>query len=371
MTQLPPDGHVPGVRRIVVLRANGIGDFVVAVPALAALRCAYPGAEITVLGDGWLPAFLHERPGPWDRVLVAPRVPGLRHRTKDEPEGDDVELFVAAERGRSPDLAVQLHGGGGTSNEFLLRLGARLTVGARADGAAELDRSVRYASHRNEVLRWLEVVELAGAPAPGVAGPEPRIGVTPADLAESEPLRPDGRYAVLGVGAADPRRRWPPEAFAAVADHLAGCGLTPVLVGSEDDRGTAVMVADHSTAGCVDLTGKLTLGGCLGLLHRTTVFVGNDSGPRHLAMAAGVPTVGVFWVDNALTFGPLAGPHRAAVSHRVHCPRCGRPQLVERCSHDPSFVEDVEVEEVEGLLDELLEGHRQERRVALPTVAPG
>ncbi len=68
---------VDGVRRIAVLRSNGIGDFVVAVPALQALRAAYPEAEITYLGARWHPELLRGRPGPWDRVLVVPPCPEI------------------------------------------------------------------------------------------------------------------------------------------------------------------------------------------------------------------------------------------------------------------------------------------------------
>src|SRR3954464_13483167 len=63
---------VDDVRSIVVLRANGIGDFVVVIPALEALRAAYPDAHITYLGLPWHAELLEGRPGPWDAVDVVP-----------------------------------------------------------------------------------------------------------------------------------------------------------------------------------------------------------------------------------------------------------------------------------------------------------
>src|SRR3954453_8880844 len=68
---------VDDVRSIVVLRANGIGDFVVAIPALDALRAAYPDARITYLGLPWRVDLLETRPGPWDAVDVVPPYPNL------------------------------------------------------------------------------------------------------------------------------------------------------------------------------------------------------------------------------------------------------------------------------------------------------
>lgn len=63
---------VPGVRRIAVLRANVLGDFIFALPALEALRAAYPQAEIVLLAKKWHATFLQGRPGPVDRVVAVP-----------------------------------------------------------------------------------------------------------------------------------------------------------------------------------------------------------------------------------------------------------------------------------------------------------
>jgi hypothetical protein len=65
--------------------------------------------------------------------------------------------------------------------------------------------------------------------------------------------------------------------------------------------------------------------------------------------------VGVFWVGNLITFGPLVGGnHRAATSFTVNCLICGAPQVTQRCAHDVSFVEDVTVDEVAAAVDSLL-----------------
>jgi len=71
------DQRSPSVRKIAVVRANGIGDYVFSIPALAALRRTYPDAEIVLLGKPWHAAFLAGRPGPIDRVAVVPDYPGV------------------------------------------------------------------------------------------------------------------------------------------------------------------------------------------------------------------------------------------------------------------------------------------------------
>ena len=72
------DSRLPTVTRIAVLRANRLGDLVLALPALTALRSAFPRAEITLLGAGWHPQLLDGRPGPWDRVEAVLLAAGAR-----------------------------------------------------------------------------------------------------------------------------------------------------------------------------------------------------------------------------------------------------------------------------------------------------
>jgi hypothetical protein len=97
------------------------------------------------------------------------------------------------------------------------------------------------------------------------------------------------------------------------------------------------------------LAGTMTLGEGLALLASADVVVANDSGPRHLAQAVGASTVGIFWFGNVVNAAPLArGRHRVHLSFTVRCPVC-RVDVTqvgwraERCEHDVSFVDDVDV----------------------------
>lgn len=352
---------IDDVCRVLALRANGIGDFLVVIPALTAVRHAYPEAEITVVGDAWLPALVAGRPGPWDRCLVAPKYPGLRGLPADAAPAADTEQFIAARCRERFDLALQLHGGGGTSNTFVSSLGARVTAGARADGAPPLDRTVPYLPHRHEVLRWLDVVALVGATHLGAVDElTPRIAVTERDRDEARRVLPgDDPYVALHVGARDARRRWPAERFVELSRRIMAAGLHVVLVGGPDDRAASARAAARlgGRDRVRNVTGRLSLSGTIGVLADAAAFVGNDSGPRHLAAAVGTPTVGVFWLTNVFAFGPLVGvADRALVSQQVHCPVCGEEQVETRCQHDVSFVDAVAVDEVEAALSEVLGG---------------
>ena len=102
---------VDGARKIAVLRANGIGDFLFALPALEALRAAYPQAEIVLLARDWHAAFLTGRPGPVDRVEVVPPCRGVSADDETPVDQGALATFFESMRCEKLDLALQLHGG--------------------------------------------------------------------------------------------------------------------------------------------------------------------------------------------------------------------------------------------------------------------
>jgi ADP-heptose:LPS heptosyltransferase len=354
---------VPGVARIVVLRANGLGDHVVAQPALAALRAAYPDATITLVTSPPVAALLHGRPTPVDEVLAAPRVAGVRGEPGPEGPPDDppevVEGFCAAMRARRFDLGVQLHGGGGNANPLLLRFGARVTAGSRASGAAPLDRTVPWTDFQHDVLRYLEVVSLVGAAPVHL---RPRLTVTAADRAAAADALQEaatGPLVAVHPGATDPRRRWPPRRLGELGAELDARGARVVLLGG---RGDAALV-DEVRAGlgaaadrAADLSGGLSMSGLVGVLERVDLFVGNDSGPRHLAEAVGTATVGVFTRANLVDVAPLfRARHRVLVSWASRCAVCGVDFFAAPCGHDASVLGDVAVDDVRASALELLD----------------
>jgi ADP-heptose:LPS heptosyltransferase len=338
---------VEGVHKLAVLRANAIGDYLVSLPAIEALRAAYPAAELVLLGADWHAGFLAGRPGPVDRCLPVPPTVGVRDDRPPAPAAE-VESFFARMRAERFDLAVQLQGGGRHSNPFVCRLGARVTAGSRAPDAPPLYRTVPYTRHQHEIHRFLEVAALVGA-APVTL--EPRLQVTAADRAEAAAaLAEDDRpLVVLHPGANDPRRRWPVERLATVGSELARKGPRLAVVGTTTEQPLADRLLATLDGDAVDLTGRLGLGGLAGLLEQATLLVGNDSGPRHLAAAVGTATVAVHWYVSLGSYGPLyRARHRAPTSWRLHCPVCGTNGLPEDCrpSHQASFVADVTTDEV-------------------------
>jgi ADP-heptose:LPS heptosyltransferase len=364
-----------GVRRIAVLRCNALGDYLMTTPALAALRRTFPQAELTLLAGAWHADFLSGRPGPVDRVLVVPRVAGLAGQPAGAPPAAALPQFLAEARAYGYDLVVQLHGGGAASNPLVRALGTRWSIGLQAEDAAPLDATVPYRYYQSEVFRFLEVVALVGAEGPPGY---PELAVSEQERDAAAALLPGaGPWVALHAGAGDPRRRWAPKRFAAVADRLAAAGARPVLVGSAADESVSAAVRSHATTPVRDLTGHTDLGTLAAVLRRCAVVVANDSGPLHLALAVGPATVGLYWCGNAINAASTVRTrHRPLLSWIVHCPVCrtdtstaGFPHRPGNgCAHRPSFLDQIPVVEV---LDEALDLLTRTRTDTWRTRQPG
>ncbi|MGI4717007.1 MAG: glycosyltransferase family 9 protein [Janthinobacterium lividum] len=355
-----------GVAKIAVLRPNAVGDFVFALPALHALKHAYPKAELVLLGKPWHARFLAGRPGPVDRVIVMPPVPGVGapaghvDDTAEDAVGRDaigaIDAFVAQMRAEEFDIVAQMYGGGRYSNPFALRLGGRMTIGARADGAAAPDRWCAHVEPGNRRLALLEIASLVEASAPPPATRE--LAVTRADREEAYRILAPDRHrplVLLQPGSSDLRRCWPAAKFAAVGDALAAAGARVAVNGTGGEAALVRQVIQAMRHPAADLSGALGLGGLCGLLERSALLVSNDTGPLHLALALGTPAVGVFWHTNAIDGAPLQPSLlRAAVSSRTRCTACGPDNRRDRCAHQESFVDEVTAEEVEGMALALL-----------------
>jgi ADP-heptose:LPS heptosyltransferase len=371
----PLSDRFDGVGSIAVLRGGGLGDLLFVLPAVDALAAAYPDATVTLLGTRLAREVLSGRSRSVAAVELLPPMPGVH----DAPErSDSAELrraFIARMRDRSFSLLAQMHGGGRHSNPFVLALGAEHSIGLGTADAEPLERTLDYVYYQQAVMRFLEVAALAGA-APVTL--EPILEALPADRLSMAPLVDYSARGLVVVhpGATDPRRRWPASAFADVAGRLAADGYQVIVVGDHTDVLTAGSIVDSCrkrhgarlAASVTSLAGKLSISELIGLLWHAAVVVANDSGPRHLAAAIGRRTVGIFWVGNVINAGPLGrGEHRIQMSWTTRCPVCGRDSsqvgwTAPRCTHDVSFVADVDADSVYLDACALLRGSREDPR---------
>lgn len=350
------------VKKIAVLRANALGDFIFATPALQALRETFVDAEIVYLGRPLHKELLTNRPGPVDRVIVVPEYPGISAAEGSQPDAEELNKFFAEMQKEQFDIAIQMHGGGKNSNPFLLKLGAKKTVGLKTPDAAELDISVPYIIYFSEILRNLEVVSKTGARPKSI---ETSIAVIERDLEEANKIlhNPENKpLAFIQPGASDIRRQWPPENFAHICDFLIEQGMHVVVSGAEfeipiAEKIVSLMMYKNEVQ---NICAKISLSGLIGVVSKADLVISNDTGPLHVAYALKKPAVGIYWVGNMINGTPVtASLSRPLLSWTLNCPLCGLSttdfdHTRSTCDHKTSFVADVTIEQVKSAATELI-----------------
>jgi heptosyltransferase-2 len=325
-----------------VRATNWIGDVVMTLPALEALRERYPGNRIAVLARPWVREILASHPAV-DEVIDLPRGKGRAR--------DLAGLWLAAGRIRRTGFGMAVL----FQNAFEAALIARLArvpirVGYDTDGRRLLlthpvsRKSAPGGAHQTGY--YLNLVRALGwrgeprAPRLHVAGPEREAASL--RLAE-QGVRPGQRIVGLAPGAAfGPAKRWPPERFAAAADRAADAWDAAVIVlGSEGDREACRAVSSAMHRRPLDLCGRTGLGRAVALIASCDLFLTNDSGLMHVASALEVPTVAVFGSTDPTATGPL-GSRSRVVRNPVSCAPCLRPV----CPEDYRCLRGVSVDDV-------------------------
>lgn len=298
----------PAPRKIAVVRASRLGDFICAGPALRALRAAAPAAEIVMITLPMLRELVVRSPDV-DRFVAFPGFPGIAQQLFRAHRAVEFLRRMQAERF---DLAVQMQGSGVYSNPFTLLLAASATAGfvRPEDDASALDAALVWPERGHEVHRLLALMRHIGAEpqADRLAFP-----LHPRDAHAAEALLAGLPRPLIGLhtGSHDPRRRWPRERFAAVARALLRrTGGTVIVLGALEDSVDALELTAAIGPGACNFAGRTSLSALGGVIARLALFVSTDSGPAHIGYALGTPTVGIYRRGGAERYGPPArGPY--------------------------------------------------------------
>lgn len=309
---------------------SSVGDVVLTEPVTALLREAYPEAEIAFVVKTALLDLVAGNPQvDTTHVLKEGSLAGLRALGREIRE-------------RGYDAVVDLHAN--SRSRYLARAsGAGLVTRYRK---RETRDAIRVRVGRRPFRASKRLVEryLASLAPLGVepAYRRPRYHVADADREWAERYLAEvgwlpGKFAAVVPGSVWATKRWPPERYAElVARVTAELGLPVLLLGSERERELCDSIAP--TSNCVACatsvsvaTGETTLGGMAALIALARAYVGNDSGPTHIAMAAGTPSVAIFgptdpgqfdFEGHALVYADLAcsacsffGGERCHLSH--------------------------------------------------------
>lgn len=312
--QIPPS-------RVVVRAPNWLGDAVMALPALAALRAALPAARIA--------------------IAAAPSVLPLFDEQTDAAPDERVVLTATTRESRALSA-------GGFDAALLLTNSFRTAWMAREAGIPDrwgyaanlrgwlLTRSVTRPSGRvHQAEYYSALVRGLGFPDTVSA---PRLGVQ-----EETRLRAAALLAQHGIGDSDTlvgfapgaayghAKRWPPRRVAEVIARLTReRGAICVIVGTAADRDAEREIESSLPAGVrvIDLVGRTDLRVLAGVLARCRAFVSNDSGAMHLAAAIGIPVTAIFGPTDERVTAPI-GQHDVLI-HQVFC----RPCMLRDCPID-------------------------------------
>jgi heptosyltransferase-2 len=337
------------VRRLVVRPPNWLGDAVLALPALAALRRHFRAADLTIAAAPAVAALFRERTG------VEP------DHVTELPSG--TSATIAALRGGAFDLAVLLPNSLRSAWQ-VRRAGIRERWGFATYGRGLLltksIRRARRATGRHQADYYRALVRGLGIECDDSL---PALGASEASreraraLLGERGLDASGRLVVFAPGAAyGQAKQWPPERVAQVIARLAQqTDAAIAIVGASHDRDAARAIeswlrgrAPATSARVVDLVGRTSLGALVGVAERASVFVSNDSGAMHVAAALGRPVVALFGPTDERATRPL-GDHDVLTS-RVFC----RPCMLRDCPIDHRCMKRITVDQVYAAIERRL-----------------
>lgn len=267
---------------ILVIKLSALGDFIQATGPMKAIRAAHPGARITLLTTPPFEA-MAKATGWFDEVW-----------TDGRPSWSDlgaVARLIGRIRKARFNLVYDLQTQGRTVRYYQLLWPHRPAWSGNAPGAAfEYSGEARDRLHVQDSQR--QQLRIAGIEEVG----PPDI----AWLTGKADHRPPEPFALLVPGGAPhrPAKRWPAEKYGALAKALAGQGITPVVLGhGEQEAALAAAIQDVERSSRV-LVGKTSFGDIAELARRAALVVGNDTGPAHIAIAAGAPGVVLFSAES-------------------------------------------------------------------------
>jgi lipopolysaccharide heptosyltransferase II len=371
----PPkdDGLAPALRldsprSLLLIRPDHLGDILFLTPALHALRAALPGARITALIGLWGRAALQDNPD-LNAVDTCP-FPGFARQPKANLLAPYRLLFAQARalRGHGYDTAVVLRFDAWWGAWLAAAAGIPRRIGYdRPETRPFLTEALPYAAGRHEVEQNGALLAALAEPSPAWELGPTRFVITEADRAwadgwlQGRGLRFGAPLVAIHAGAGAAVKLWPAAAWARVADVLSEShGARILLTGAAEERDLTRSIAATMTHPAFDSAGETTLGQLAALLERCALVLGSDSGPLHLAVAVGAPTVHLYGPVAAAAFGPWGDPARHVVlTTSWPCAPCNRLDWTPDVLEQHRCMADIAPEQLLGAAQRLL----QERKL--------
>lgn len=303
--------------KILIVKLSAIGDVVQTLPAMEALKKFYRGSEITWVVEESAAGILEGHPL-IDRLMVSRRKTWLRKLKNPftfSPGIGGILAFIRELRGTRYDIAIDFQG--------LLKSGILMGL-ARADRKIGFDRTREfsylflnerlpaYDIEKHALERYLDVARYLGAEDVSSACTLPIDRERSAMTQRLKDIRPEGRMlAVMNPMARWKTKIWPEKNFAELADRLIrDKNAVVVFTGGEGDRSANERILSLMKEKARNWAGETTLKELAALASLADVFITTDTGPMHLAAAAGARVVALFGPTAPWRTGPYGASHR-------------------------------------------------------------
>ena len=316
--RLPKD-FVP--ERILVIKLDHLGDVLLATPVFSNLRRAYPNAELHALTGAWSRVVLENHPDV--NNVVEYNSPAFCRTGQPTSLRETFNLYRQLRR-QKYGLIVELRSDWRTVWFAFLRLTPKRLSRAALQVANKLGFAQFSGTH--ETTRNLDVLRQAGIPT----SVETAIfSVTTEDKKWASDFlatyQIDRQHPLIAIHPGSPiaLKRWMPERYAELADWLIAQKRAQILyVGVKDEIPITTEIQALMRGESINIAGKTTLIQLASILHTCNVFIGNDSGPMHLAAAVGTQTIGLYGPGDPTRFGP-AGAKCQTIQRKSDCPCLG------------------------------------------------
>ncbi|BDI33048.1 hypothetical protein CCAX7_50990 [Capsulimonas corticalis] len=302
-------------RKILVVNMNYLGDALLTTPAMAAMRRAYPDAQIdTIVGSGAAAGVLAGNPD-IDKIIP---------RTARDSWGRCKQLFQTLKRGKYTDVVILPPLPAYALTAFVA--GTPVRVGQANRGMNRFLTDLRHTNAVHMADAMLDTVHV-----PNDARPAHRsltVAVDPQAVVETDQLLArlgidlERDLVAVNVGATRPQKRWMAENFAAVLDELSDHQLVLIGSGPEDEALTKDVLGRVRVAQPVNLVSKTSIPQLAALLRRSRALLSADSGPMHLATAVGAPVIALFGSTDPRITGPY-DEESQSIYKALHCAPCG------------------------------------------------
>jgi heptosyltransferase-2 len=331
--------------KILVRVPNWVGDAVMAIPALEAIRRTHANDEICLLARPVVADLFSGQPLA-DRILeydFRGRHRGWLGRAR----------LVAELRKERFGVAVLLQ------NAFeaawlAWRAGIPERIGYARDARGPLLTKAIQVPHEGEIPKheshyYLELLHRAGWSEVSRVIPPIRLSVTDAARAAAESaLQSAGarentwRCAIAPGASYGAAKCWPPEHFAALADRLISeSGADVIFFGTPGEKEIAARIRSKMKSRAISLVGETSMRDLAALFASCSAFIGNDSGAMHVAAAAGLPVIGIFGSTDPEGTAPVT-EHFTLIHEAVSCSPC----FLRRCPVDHRCMDRISVDSV-------------------------